>query len=140
MSLRPKIQLFVCFAKQEAETPSQEAALLLHRRGFDCGSTPDVPLQCTWGAHEEVTCIEKGTGTFNEGLPSLTDDVFIPSPETEFGFVLQVNLDDLFSPLQFRCVRRSGLTLLRQDDEPEQPSRLMRLRAMEISAFRVELN
>ncbi|XP_056875511.1 alpha-mannosidase 2 isoform X1 [Takifugu flavidus] len=90
--------------EHEAETPSQEAALLLHRRGFDCGSTPDVPLQCTWSAHEEV------------------------------------NLDDLFSPLQFRCVRRSGLTLLREDDEPEQPSRISRLRVMEISAFRVEIN
>lgn len=57
------------------------------------------------------------------------------------SFVLfQVNLDDLFSPLQFRCVRRSGLTLLREDDEPEQTSRISRLRAMEISAFRVEIN
>lgn len=54
--------------------------------------------------------------------------------------VLQVNLDDLFSPLQFRCVRRSGLSLLRQDDEPEEPSRITGLPAMEISAFRVEIN
>lgn len=52
----------------------------------------------------------------------------------------QVNLDNLFSPLQFRCVRRSGFSLLRKDDEPEKPSRLTRLRAMEISAFRVEIN
>lgn len=55
-------------------------------------------------------------------------------------FVSQVNLDDLFSPLQFRCVRRSGLSLLRQDDQPEEPSRITGLRAMEISAFRVEIN
>ena len=55
-------------------------------------------------------------------------------------FAFQVNLDDLFSPLQFRCVRRSGLSLLRQDDEPEEPSRITRLGAMEIGAFRVEMN
>uniref|UniRef100_H3CAT2 Alpha-mannosidase n=1 Tax=Tetraodon nigroviridis TaxID=99883 RepID=H3CAT2_TETNG len=89
--------------EQTAETPSVEAALLLHRKGFDCGSVLDVPLQCTWSAHEEV------------------------------------DLDELFSPLQFRCVHRSGLSLLREDDEPEEPSRITRLRAMEISAFRVEL-
>lgn len=51
-----------------------------------------------------------------------------------------MNLDDLFAPLQLRCVRRSGLTLLRRDDEPEQPSRVTRLRPMEIAAFRVEIN
>uniref|UniRef100_A0A8C2ZKB8 Mannosidase alpha class 2A member 1 n=1 Tax=Cyclopterus lumpus TaxID=8103 RepID=A0A8C2ZKB8_CYCLU len=34
--------------------PSQEVALLLHRKGFDCSSTPDVELQCTWSVHEEV--------------------------------------------------------------------------------------
>ncbi|XP_041815521.1 alpha-mannosidase 2 [Chelmon rostratus] len=94
---------------KEADVPSQEVALLLHRKGFDCSSAPEPPLQCTWSMHEEV------------------------------------NLDDLFSPLQFRAVRRSGLTLLREDDEPEsaqqqQPPRIARLRPMEISAFRVEIN
>uniref|UniRef100_A0A8C2ZJV1 mannosyl-oligosaccharide 1,3-1,6-alpha-mannosidase n=1 Tax=Cyclopterus lumpus TaxID=8103 RepID=A0A8C2ZJV1_CYCLU len=39
---------------QKAESPSQEVALLLHRKGFDCSSTPDVELQCTWSVHEEV--------------------------------------------------------------------------------------
>nr|XP_046230871.1 alpha-mannosidase 2 isoform X2 [Scatophagus argus] len=94
---------------QEAESPSQEVALLLHRKGFDCSSAPELPLQCTWSVHEEV------------------------------------HLDDLFSPLQFRSVRRSGLTLLREDDEPEsarqqQPPHVTPLRPMEISAFRVELD
>lgn len=75
-----KSNFFVCFGKQEAETPSQEAALLLHRRGFDCGSTPDVPLQCTWSAHEEVTHIHTFTvkivkNTFYEGFPFLTDNI-----------------------------------------------------------------
>uniref|UniRef100_A0A3Q3M1G7 Alpha-mannosidase n=1 Tax=Mastacembelus armatus TaxID=205130 RepID=A0A3Q3M1G7_9TELE len=79
---------------RETESPSQEVALLLHRKGFDCSS---------------------------------------------------VNLDDLFSPLQFRSVRRSGLTLLRDDDEPEslwhhRSPRITRLRPMEISAFRVEID
>lgn len=58
---------------------------------------------------------------------------------------LQVNLDDLFSPLQFGSVRRSGLTLLREDDEPEsarqqQTPHITVLRPMEISAFRVEIS
>lgn len=60
-----------------------------------------------------------------------------------FCFCLQVNLDDLFSPLRFRSVRRSGLTLLRQDDEPEsaqQQQHVTNLRPMEISAFRVEID
>uniref|UniRef100_A0A3Q3XLF8 Alpha-mannosidase n=1 Tax=Mola mola TaxID=94237 RepID=A0A3Q3XLF8_MOLML len=39
---------------KEAKSPSQEVALLLHRKGFDCSSTPEPPLQCTWSAHEEV--------------------------------------------------------------------------------------
>ncbi|XP_068423060.1 alpha-mannosidase 2 [Clinocottus analis] len=90
---------------QEAESPSQEVALLLHRKGFECSSAPDPGLQCTLSVHEEV------------------------------------NVADLFSPLRFRSLRRSGLTLLRQDDEPEsarqQPTHL---RPMEISAFRVELD
>lgn len=47
--------MFVCVSdQQEAETPSQEVALLLHRKGFDCSSAPEPPLQCTWSAHEEV--------------------------------------------------------------------------------------
>lgn len=48
-------QLLVCFGGQKAGSPSLEAALLLHRKGFDCDSVLDVPLQCTWSAHEEVT-------------------------------------------------------------------------------------
>uniref|UniRef100_A0A8C2ZJY9 mannosyl-oligosaccharide 1,3-1,6-alpha-mannosidase n=1 Tax=Cyclopterus lumpus TaxID=8103 RepID=A0A8C2ZJY9_CYCLU len=35
-------------------TPGNSMALLLHRKGFDCSSTPDVELQCTWSVHEEV--------------------------------------------------------------------------------------
>lgn len=94
---------------QEAESPSQEVALLLHRKGFDCSSTPPPSLQCTWSVHEEV------------------------------------NLSDLFSPLRFKSFRRSGLTLLREQDETEsawqqdQPH-ITQLRPMEISAFRVEIN
>ncbi|XP_068608900.1 alpha-mannosidase 2 [Brachionichthys hirsutus] len=94
---------------QKAGHPSQEAALLLHRKGFDCSSAPDLPLTCTWSTHEEV------------------------------------DLDDLFFPLRFRSVRRSGLTLLRDDDEPESAlqqhlPRVAFLRPMEISAFRVEID
>ncbi|CAI5666111.1 unnamed protein product [Oreochromis niloticus] len=94
---------------QEADTPSQEAALFLHRKGFDCSTAPKPAPQCTWSEHEEV------------------------------------NLDDLFSPLQFRSVRRSGLTLLRADDEPEtaqqrHPPRIAQLRPMEIIAFRVQMD
>ncbi|XP_041825970.1 alpha-mannosidase 2 isoform X2 [Melanotaenia boesemani] len=89
---------------QEAGSPSQEVALLLHRKGFDCSSAPDPLPLCTWSVHEEV------------------------------------NLDDLFSPLRFRSVRRSGLTLLRDHDEPESDRRFTRLRPMEIEAFRVELD
>ncbi|CAJ1069855.1 Hypothetical predicted protein [Xyrichtys novacula] len=90
---------------QEADTPSQEVALLLHRKGFDCSSAPQPSLPCTWSPNEEV------------------------------------DMDDLFSPLQFRSLRRSGLTLLREHDEPEsawqqQQSRITQLRPMEISAFR----
>ncbi|XP_028273148.1 alpha-mannosidase 2 [Parambassis ranga] len=90
---------------QEAGSPSQEVALLLHRKGFDCSSTPDPPPLCVWSAHEEV------------------------------------NLADLFSPLQFRSVRPSGLTLLHADDEPEsaQPH-IAPLRPMEIRAFRVQFD
>uniref|UniRef100_A0A3P8RMC1 Glycosyl hydrolase family 38 C-terminal domain-containing protein n=1 Tax=Amphiprion percula TaxID=161767 RepID=A0A3P8RMC1_AMPPE len=53
----------------------------------------------------------------------------------------RVNLEDLFSPLRFRSVRHSSLTLLH--DEPEsawQPQRITRLQPMEISAFRVQLD
>ncbi|XP_074546825.1 alpha-mannosidase 2 [Halichoeres trimaculatus] len=93
---------------QEADTPSQEVALLLHRKGFDCSSAPQPALQCTWSTQEEV------------------------------------NLDDLFSPLRFRSVHRSGLTLLREHHEQEsapqqQQTHITVLRPMEISAFRVEI-
>ncbi|XP_026212478.1 alpha-mannosidase 2 [Anabas testudineus] len=88
---------------QEAGSPSQEVALLLHRKGFDCSTPPEPAPTCTWSADEEV------------------------------------NLDDLFSPLQLRSVRRSGLTLLREDDEPES-SHITRLRPMEISGFRTVFN
>ncbi|XP_072227355.1 alpha-mannosidase 2 isoform X2 [Leuresthes tenuis] len=93
---------------QEAQSPSQEVALLLHRKGFDCSSTPEPLPQCTWSVHEEV------------------------------------NLDDLFSPLRFRLVQRSGFTLLRDHDEQDsaqqQSPRIARLRPMEISAFRVQID
>lgn len=94
---------------QEAGSPSQEAALLLHRKGFDCSSAPEPPPLCTWSAHEEV------------------------------------NLDDLFSPLRFRSVRRSALTLLRDHDEPQsarqqqQQPHIIQLQPMEIRAFRVQM-
>uniref|UniRef100_A0A4W6CQG5 Alpha-mannosidase n=1 Tax=Lates calcarifer TaxID=8187 RepID=A0A4W6CQG5_LATCA len=35
---------------QEAESPSQEVALLLHRKGFDCSSAPEPMPQCTWSS------------------------------------------------------------------------------------------
>lgn len=96
--------------EQEAESPSQEVALLLHRKGFDCSSAPEPLPQCTWSVHEEV------------------------------------DADDLLAPIRFRSLRRSGLTLLRGDDEdPEsarqqQQKRIINLRPMEISAFRAELD
>uniref|UniRef100_A0A4W6CQT1 Alpha-mannosidase n=1 Tax=Lates calcarifer TaxID=8187 RepID=A0A4W6CQT1_LATCA len=40
--------------EDEAESPSQEVALLLHRKGFDCSSAPEPMPQCTWSVHEEV--------------------------------------------------------------------------------------
>lgn len=94
---------------QEADSPSQEVALLLHRKGFDCSSAPPPTLQCSWSPDEEV------------------------------------NLDLLLAPLRLRSVRRSGLTLLREHDEPEparhqQPPHATVLQPMEISAFRVELD
>lgn len=45
-------------SQQEAGMPSQEVALLLHRKGFDCAAAPDPPLQCTWSVHEEVNLSE----------------------------------------------------------------------------------
>uniref|UniRef100_A0A3P9HFT2 Glycosyl hydrolase family 38 C-terminal domain-containing protein n=1 Tax=Oryzias latipes TaxID=8090 RepID=A0A3P9HFT2_ORYLA len=39
---------------EETGAPSQEVALLLHRKGFECSSAPEPPPQCTWSAHEEV--------------------------------------------------------------------------------------
>ncbi|KAK5878266.1 hypothetical protein CesoFtcFv8_023687 [Champsocephalus esox] len=92
---------------QEAGAPSQEVALLLHRKGFDCSSAPEPALQCTWSAHEEV------------------------------------DLAAAFAPLRFSALRRSGLTMLRHDDEPQsarqQQTRIISLRPMDISAFRVEV-
>lgn len=91
---------------QEAGSPSQEVALLLHRKGFDCSSAPTPVPMCSWSDDEEV------------------------------------DLDDLFSPLRFRSLRRSGLTLLRDHDGPDsahQARRLVLLRPMEIAAFRVQL-
>uniref|UniRef100_A0A673AQE2 Alpha-mannosidase n=1 Tax=Sphaeramia orbicularis TaxID=375764 RepID=A0A673AQE2_9TELE len=82
--------------EQEAGSPSQEVALLLHRKGFDCSSAPEPLPQCTWSV--------------------------------------------------FRSLRRSGLTLLRGDDEDlesarqQQQRRIISLRPMEISAFRAELD
>ncbi|XP_038127924.1 alpha-mannosidase 2 [Cyprinodon tularosa] len=92
--------------QQEAGSPSQEAALLIHRKGFDCNSAPDPLPTCTWSEQEEV------------------------------------NLDNLFSPLQFRSLRRSGFTLLRDQDEPDsadQAAHVTALRPMEINAFRVQI-
>ncbi|XP_034096593.1 alpha-mannosidase 2-like isoform X3 [Gymnodraco acuticeps] len=92
---------------QEAGSPSQEVALLLHRKGFDCSSAPEPALQCTWSAHEEV------------------------------------DLAAVFAPLRFSALRRCGLTMLRHDDElqsaRQQQTRIISLRPMDISAFRVEV-
>uniref|UniRef100_A0A3Q2G7D0 Alpha-mannosidase n=1 Tax=Cyprinodon variegatus TaxID=28743 RepID=A0A3Q2G7D0_CYPVA len=40
---------------EEAGSPSQEAALLIHRKGFDCNSAPDPLPTCTWSEQEEVS-------------------------------------------------------------------------------------
>ncbi|XP_075993471.1 alpha-mannosidase 2 isoform X2 [Genypterus blacodes] len=92
---------------QETGSPSQEVALLLHRKGFDCSSAPEPEPACTWSAQEEVDLLQ------------------------------------VFSPLQFRSLRRSGFTLLREDDEQDsaqqQKPHISNLRPMEISAFRAEL-
>ncbi|XP_037548390.1 alpha-mannosidase 2 [Nematolebias whitei] len=92
---------------QEVGSPSQEVALLLHRKGFDCSSVPSPQPSCTWSVHEEV------------------------------------DLEGLFAPLRFRSLRRSGLTLLRDHDEPgsaHQQRHVARLRPMEINAFRVQMD
>uniref|UniRef100_A0A1A8C1Y5 Alpha-mannosidase n=1 Tax=Nothobranchius kadleci TaxID=1051664 RepID=A0A1A8C1Y5_NOTKA len=89
---------------QESGSPSQEVGLLLHRKGFDCSTSPSPALSCTWTSQEEV------------------------------------NLDDLFSPLRFRSVRRTGLTLLRDHDESDSAHKQVLLHPMEISAFRVHLD
>ncbi|XP_047426391.1 alpha-mannosidase 2 [Mugil cephalus] len=62
-----------------------------------------------------------------------------PRPTCTWNVHEEVNLDDVFSPLRFRSVRRSGLTLLRRHDQP-QSSRQQQLRPMEISAFRVQID
>ncbi|XP_037835396.1 alpha-mannosidase 2x isoform X2 [Kryptolebias marmoratus] len=93
--------------RQEAGSPSQEVALLLHRKGFDCSSAPSPLPSCSWSAHEEV------------------------------------DLEELLAPLRFRSLRRSGLTLLRDHDEPgsaHQQRHVARLRPMEIYAFRVQID
>uniref|UniRef100_A0A672ID83 Alpha-mannosidase n=1 Tax=Salarias fasciatus TaxID=181472 RepID=A0A672ID83_SALFA len=36
------------------DDPSQEVALLLHRKGFHCDYTPEPKPACTWSAHEKV--------------------------------------------------------------------------------------
>ncbi|XP_078145165.1 alpha-mannosidase 2 isoform X2 [Centroberyx gerrardi] len=43
---------------EEAGSPSQEAALLLHRKGFDCSTAPPIPLTCTRSAHEDFNLDE----------------------------------------------------------------------------------
>ncbi|XP_008324416.1 alpha-mannosidase 2 [Cynoglossus semilaevis] len=92
--------------QQEAQTPSREAALLLHRKGFDCRAVPDPSPVCTWSDRQEV------------------------------------ELDDLFSPLQFGSIRRSALTLLQEDEEEAEfaQQHKTQLRPMEIAAYRVELD
>ncbi|XP_014830904.1 PREDICTED: alpha-mannosidase 2-like [Poecilia mexicana] len=89
---------------KEAGTPSQEVALLLHRKGFDCSSIPAPAPACSWNGLDEL------------------------------------DLDDLFAPLRFRSLRRSGLTLLRDHDQPDSAHQAQELRPMEISAFRVEID
>ncbi|XP_043951813.1 alpha-mannosidase 2 [Gambusia affinis] len=89
---------------KEAGSPSQEVALLLHRKGFDCSSAPTPPPACSWNGLDEL------------------------------------DLDDLFAPLRFRSLRRSGLTLLRDHDQPDSAHQAQELRPMEINAFRVEID
>uniref|UniRef100_A0A3Q2NZX8 Glycosyl hydrolase family 38 C-terminal domain-containing protein n=1 Tax=Fundulus heteroclitus TaxID=8078 RepID=A0A3Q2NZX8_FUNHE len=114
--------------------PSQEVALLLHRKGFDCDSTPDPLPTCSWSEDEEV------------GLLHLTRFLFVSlicclmaALLALLASALQVDLDRLFSPLRFSSVRRSGFTLLRDHDEPDSAHQAAPLRPMEIGAFRVRL-
>lgn len=130
------------FGKQEAGSPSQEVALLLHRKGFDCSSTPKPPLQCTWSAQQEVDKIHTlmSLSSCLSSVFLLCFEFLVSSQSMMICLCLQVNLDELFSPLQFRSLRESGLTLLREDDDPKSDQqRITPLRPMEISAFRVEL-
>uniref|UniRef100_A0AAQ4QAA2 mannosyl-oligosaccharide 1,3-1,6-alpha-mannosidase n=1 Tax=Gasterosteus aculeatus aculeatus TaxID=481459 RepID=A0AAQ4QAA2_GASAC len=131
---------------QESDSPSQEVALLLHRKGFDCSSAPQAPLQCTWSAQEEVdTHIHVIIINVNCKVVKMTYVIHVMYITSYIKYSsLQVDLDRLFSPLRFHSVRRSGLTLLREDDQPESarqpaPPHVARLRPMEISAFRVEV-
>uniref|UniRef100_A0A8C5DW15 mannosyl-oligosaccharide 1,3-1,6-alpha-mannosidase n=1 Tax=Gouania willdenowi TaxID=441366 RepID=A0A8C5DW15_GOUWI len=39
---------------QEPGSPSQQVALFLHRKGFDCNSAPHPPPTCKWSAQDEV--------------------------------------------------------------------------------------
>ncbi|XP_072309495.1 alpha-mannosidase 2 [Eucyclogobius newberryi] len=41
-------------SQQEAGSPSQEVALLLHRKGFDCNAVPAPKPACTWREHQEI--------------------------------------------------------------------------------------
>lgn len=143
------------FDKQEAGSPSQEVALLLHRKGFDCSAAPQPPLQCTWSSQEEVIKIDLWiflkqllffklyvcTSCSVAWLSVLILTFFLLSL---LFFFYQVNLEDLFSPFKFSSLRQSGLTLLRDDVKTEsarqqQPQLIAPLRPMEISAFRAEL-
>uniref|UniRef100_A0A8C5DU72 mannosyl-oligosaccharide 1,3-1,6-alpha-mannosidase n=1 Tax=Gouania willdenowi TaxID=441366 RepID=A0A8C5DU72_GOUWI len=38
----------------EPGSPSQQVALFLHRKGFDCNSAPHPPPTCKWSAQDEV--------------------------------------------------------------------------------------
>ncbi|KAK7906894.1 hypothetical protein WMY93_015506 [Mugilogobius chulae] len=70
-------------SQQETGSPSQEVALLLHRKGFDCSSCPRARA----GVHVERARADKLVGHFGAlGLHSL---------------------------------KKSGLTLLRLDDQPD---------------------
>lgn len=78
--------IFFVFGKQEAGSPSQEVALLLHRKGFDCSSTPEPPLQCTWSAQQEVDT------HFN-----VLEQLFVFSGPVVFRIPLLIPVDDVLS-------------------------------------------
>lgn len=82
----------MCFGKQEAESPSQEVALLLHRKGFDCSSDPKMPLQCTWSEHEEVTEITRCL-RFSEIVKTSFEGFYVHLYVREFVFICLMFLD-----------------------------------------------